>query len=129
MARDPERRGRSAVAVEQPVEDRRRPDVAPDDARLPRDPREHEEDPRGRGRPGRPDPPGGKTPHRRTGPANPLPNAKCTPKYARSGSGVAPAVGPAGAIRCSIPTSTDQSAITRTASNAATGTAAIALSV
>ena len=42
MAADPEGQRRHAVAVEQPVEDRRRADVAADDARLPADAREHQ---------------------------------------------------------------------------------------
>ena len=42
LAADPERRRRHAVAVEQPVEDRRGADVAADDARLPADARHHQ---------------------------------------------------------------------------------------
>ena len=50
LAAQPERGRGDAVAVEQPVEDRRRADVGADDARLPADPQDHQDDDRGRAR-------------------------------------------------------------------------------
>ena len=47
VAGEPERRGRHAIAVQQPVEDRRGADVAADDARLPADAQQHQHAERG----------------------------------------------------------------------------------